>query len=427
MNNYVLGEKIGSGGMGVVHKAHHQGLHRDVAVKFLHAHLADDAEAVERFLREARLIARMDHPNIVRVTDTGRWDDGRPYLVMELLGGESLAERLARGPLNEAEAVEVACQVLEALSVAHREGIVHRDIKPGNVRLCPGGVVKLLDFGIARASAGTALSGTGSMIGTPAYMSPEQAEGKTAGPSSDLYSVGILLYEMLTGDVPFKADTPLVVLRMHTDRPVPKLPDHVSKRTRRAVERALEKKSDRRPADAATMIRELREGVGATPVPSSAGAKTPQPAASATPLPAAAAPSKRSPVGALVALIVVGLGVLCWFNPMMRTLVGLPPLAAMQATTEVVEEEVPFETEKRHDDSLKPGASRIERAGMPGTDRVTYEVREGQRREISRETLIAPVQEIVVSSTMDKQCPLCKTWNLSDARYCQNAGCVQAW
>lgn len=260
MNNYVLGEKIGSGGMGVVHKAHHQGLHRDVAVKFLHAHLADDAEAVERFLREARLIARMDHPNIVRVTDTGRWDDGRPYLVMELLGGESLAERLARGPLPEPEAVEVACQVLEALSVAHREGIVHRDIKPGNVRLCPGGVAKLLDFGIARASAGTALSGTGSMIGTPAYMSPEQAEGKTAGPSSDLYSVGILLYEMLTGDVPFKADTPLVVLRMHTDRPVPKLPDGVSKRTRRAVERALEKKPDRRPADAAAMIRELRSG-----------------------------------------------------------------------------------------------------------------------------------------------------------------------
>ncbi len=258
--NYVLGEKIGSGGMGVVHKAHHQGLHRDVAVKFLHAHLADDSEAVERFLREARLIARMDHPNIVRVTDTGRWDDGRPYLVMELLGGESLAERLARGPLPEAEAVEVACQVLEALSAAHREGVVHRDIKPGNVRLCPGGVAKLLDFGIARASAGTALSGTGSMIGTPAYMSPEQAEGKTAGPSSDLYSVGILLYEMLTGDVPFKAETPLVVLRMHTDRPVPKLPDRVSKRTRRAVERALEKKPDRRPADAAAMIRELRSG-----------------------------------------------------------------------------------------------------------------------------------------------------------------------
>jgi len=426
LNNYVLGEKIGSGGMGVVHKAHHQGLHRDVAVKFLHAHLADDAEAVERFLREARLIARMDHPNIVRVTDTGRWDDGRPYLVMELLGGESLAERLARGPLPEGEAVEVACQVLEALSAAHREGVVHRDIKPGNVRLCPGGMAKLLDFGIARASAGTALSGTGSMIGTPAYMSPEQAEGKTAGPSSDLYSVGILLYEMLTGDVPFKADTPLVVLRMHTDRPVPKLPDRVSKRTRRAVERALEKKPDRRPSDAAAMIRDLREGAGATPVPSSSCAKTPKPAAPATPFPVAAAPVKRSPVGALVAVAVVGLGVLCWFNPMMRTLVGLPPLAA-QTRSEVVEEDVPYTTEKRYDDRLKDGESRVERSGTPGKARVTYEVSAEGRREIGRETLSEPVGEIVVSSPLDKQCPLCGTWTITAAKFCQNSRCDYAW
>ncbi|MBW7927296.1 MAG: G5 domain-containing protein, partial [Fimbriimonadaceae bacterium] len=188
-----------------------------------------------------------------------------------------------------------------------------------------------------------------------------------------------------------------------------------------------EKKPDRRPADAAAMIRELREGAGATPVPSSTGASTPKPAAPATPFPVAAAPAKRSPVGALVALAVVGLGVLCWFNPMMRTLVGLPPLAALQTRTEVVEEDVPFKTEKRYDDRMKDGESRVERPGSLGRARVTYEVSGEERREIGRETLSEPVEEIVVSSPLDKQCPLCLTWTVSDANACQNSRCDYAW
>ena len=241
MSTYELGEKIGRGGMGVVYRAQHTGLDIDVAVKFIHPHLADDDEAVARFIREARLSARIKHPNIVQIYDTGRDEQGRAYIVMEYLEGQSLRQRLKNGPIPEVEAIKIANDVLAALGKAHSTGVIHRDIKPGNIFLCSDGVAKLVDFGIAKAVGGGTLTGTGALVGTPEYMSPEQAEGLPVDAKTDIYSLGIVMYEMLTGVVPFKADSPLVVLRMQSERAFPPLSSSISEPARRFVEGCLQK------------------------------------------------------------------------------------------------------------------------------------------------------------------------------------------
>jgi len=256
MDGYDIGEVIGRGGMGVVYRGLHTGLDRPVAVKFLSETLSGDPEFAGRFLREARICAKLDHPGIVRVYDTGT-DAGRPYIVMELLEGETLRQRIKRGPMPEEEALAVARHVLAALANAHALGIVHRDIKPGNVFLCRSGAVKVMDFGIARAATEARLTGTGAQLGTPEYMSPEQVEGKTADHRSDLYAVGILLYEMLTGDVPFRGDTPIVILHMQVAKPPPQLPSTVSKRVRAGVMKALAKRPEERFASAEEMFHGL--------------------------------------------------------------------------------------------------------------------------------------------------------------------------
>lgn len=211
---YELEALIGQGGVGRVYRARDAELGRSLAIKVLRRELSDDPELRERFLREAETASRVVHPGIVRISDWGHLADGRPFFVMDLLEGSSLRAVLARhGRLPPARAIEIARRVAEALAAAHQAGIVHRDLKPDNVQLAPDGRVELLDFGLAIAVDSTAQQG-GSRVafGTPHYMSPEQAAGDPVDGRADLYALGVVLYEMLTGRVPFDAPTHAEVL-----------------------------------------------------------------------------------------------------------------------------------------------------------------------------------------------------------------------
>src|ERR687893_720204 len=210
---YVLGESLGSGGMGEVYLAHDRVLERDVALKVLRNQYAGDEEFAERFKREARSAASLSHPNIVQVYDRGETEDGSSYIAMEYVPGGTLKEKIVgEGPLGTREAA--------ALGAAHERGMVHRDIKPQNVLLTARDEAKVADFGIARAGSSVTISRTGSVMGTAGYMSPEQALGKSATPKSDLYSLGVVLYEVLTGELPYTADNPIAVSMKHVNQPV---------------------------------------------------------------------------------------------------------------------------------------------------------------------------------------------------------------
>jgi eukaryotic-like serine/threonine-protein kinase len=215
---YVLRDVLGTGGMATVWRATDQVLGREVAVKVLNPHFAADAGFMARFEREARHAARLSHPGLVMVFDCGV-DNGTAFIVMELVAGRTLRQVLdGRGTLPLGEAVAIAAAVCEALEVAHAAGLVHRDIKPANIVLS-GGEVKVLDFGIARAEGSAGGTRTLGVLGTAAYLSPEQASGGQAGPRSDLYSLGCVLFEMLTGEPPFTADSAvgLAYLHVHHD------------------------------------------------------------------------------------------------------------------------------------------------------------------------------------------------------------------
>lgn len=190
--------------MGIVYKAVHKSLNRTVALKVLHAQYTGDTSFVKRFQREARAMARLDHENVIRVYDVSE-DQNAQYIVMEFFPGKDLKQViLEKGPLSLEQALSVALQMAEALAYAHAQGIVHRDIKPSNVMVDSRGKVKLADFGIAAATDEISVTATGQIIGTPEYMSPEQARGEAMDGRSDLYSLGIVLYEMLTGTTPFE-------------------------------------------------------------------------------------------------------------------------------------------------------------------------------------------------------------------------------
>ncbi|MGE5274463.1 MAG: Stk1 family PASTA domain-containing Ser/Thr kinase [Verrucomicrobiota bacterium] len=211
---YRVVRKLGTGGMANVYLAEDQELGRRVAIKMLDDRHAQDEQFVERFRREAKNAAGLSHPNIVSIYDRGE-AEGTYYIAMEYLDGRTLKELLvARGPTPIAVAIDYARQILAALGFAHRNGVVHRDIKPHNVSVAPDGRLKVMDFGIARAGA-SQMTETGSIIGTAQYLSPEQAKGAPVGPASDIYSVGVVLYEMLTGSVPFTGDTPLEIAMKH--------------------------------------------------------------------------------------------------------------------------------------------------------------------------------------------------------------------
>jgi len=282
---YEIGDRLGSGGMSSVHKATDLTLERTVAVKILAEHLSDDERFVARFRREALAVAKLIHPNIVQVYDTGI-DRGRHYIVMEYVEGRSGAQILQKqGPLAAEVAAEIGGQACAGLDYAHRRGIIHRDVKPGNLMIVGGPVgggpltMKLTDFGIARAVEQTRITQVGSVVGTAAYLSPEQVRGEEATPATDVYALGVVLYQFLTGRLPYEGSTLAeLAVRQQNERPLPPSTynDAVPETLAGAVLRALEGDPARRYASADELAGGLRlglegedvtlpEGEGATP------------------------------------------------------------------------------------------------------------------------------------------------------------------
>lgn len=220
LGQYKILAELGRGGMGIVYKAYQTSLNREVAIKVLPPNLAVDENIVKRFHREAEAAARLSHPHIVQIFDINEIS-GLHFFAMEYLKGETLTQKIEReGPLSLKEAVRITMMVADALNYSHSEGIVHRDIKPGNIMIDPHGHVKVTDFGLARAIESSRLTMTGTIIGTPEYMSPEQARGENLDGRSDLYSLGLVLYEMLTGRIPFEATTPFAVAQKQIYEPL---------------------------------------------------------------------------------------------------------------------------------------------------------------------------------------------------------------
>jgi serine/threonine-protein kinase len=256
---YRLISKLGSGGMADVWLAADEMLDRRVALKFLHERFAQDAQFVERFRREAQSAAGLQHPNVVGVYDRGE-DEGRHWIAMEYVDGAMLKDLIARG-LSVGEAVEIVRQILAGARFAHARGIVHRDLKPQNVLVDSEGRARVTDFGIARAGA-SEITATGSVLGTAQYLSPEQAQGLEITPASDVYSIGVILYEALTGEVPFDAETPVAVaLKQVSEQPVPpsRLDPSVPPALDAVVLRALAKDPGNRYASADEFVRALDE------------------------------------------------------------------------------------------------------------------------------------------------------------------------
>src|SRR5215211_1584478 len=241
---YELRELVGSGGMADVFLSHDEVLDRDVALKLLKDQYAENEEFVERFKREARSAASLSHPHIVPVFAWSETGDGMYYIAMEYLSGGTLKERImSKGALPARTAAAVALQIAEALQAAHEQGMIHRDIKPHNILITDSGHVQVADFGIARAAEATTISDLGYIFGSAKYMSPEQAAGEQVGPASDLYSLGVVLYEMLTGRVPFEVETPVDVPIRHAVGPPrrpkeidPKVPEELDAITMRLLE-----------------------------------------------------------------------------------------------------------------------------------------------------------------------------------------------
>ncbi|GAB3453580.1 Stk1 family PASTA domain-containing Ser/Thr kinase [Kineococcus endophyticus] len=300
---HVLG-RVGRGGMGVVYRAEDERLERVVALKVLRADLAHDPTARSRFVREAKSAARLTHPGIVAVLDQGVDHEGgteTAYLVMELIDGRTLRDVvLDKGALTPGEALSVTADVLDALAEAHRKGVLHRDVKTANVLVADDGRVKVADFGLARAaSAGGGQSttvGMGDLMGTAEYLAPEQLETGETDARSDVYGVGVMLYEMLTGAPPFTGDSPFTIAYKHVHETVPppsvKAPG-LPKALDALVLDALAKDPDERPADAGEMLEQLR-AVRSSLTPEQLGARAPRPA---TP----SAPGSTTRIGALAA------------------------------------------------------------------------------------------------------------------------------
>jgi eukaryotic-like serine/threonine-protein kinase len=300
---YELEELVGTGGMSSVYRAHDRMLERDVALKVLHQEFTADTDYVERFRREARSVAQLSHANIVTVIDRGE-QDGRQYIVFEYVKGENLKALVQRaGPLPEEDAVRLALQIARALGFAHDNGLVHRDVKPQNVLLNGDGQAKVTDFGIARSLDVGGLTQTGTVMGTSDYIAPEQARGSQADAQSDIYSLGAVLYELLTGEVPFPGDNFVAVAMRHINEPPPSVrerrPD-VSPRVDAAIRKAMAKE----PRDRFRSMDELCGELNAclSPETGASGAQT-------MVVPRRRARADRPSVGPLI-LLLAGLAVL---------------------------------------------------------------------------------------------------------------------
>src|SRR5438034_592867 len=260
-DRYELEELVGAGGMSSVYRAHDRVLDRKVALKLLHQQYTDDDEYVERFRREARAVATLSHPNIVTVIDRGE-HEGRQFIVFEYVEGENLKQLIEqRGPAPVAYALELAIQVARGLSFAHQQGLVHRDVKPQNVLLNGDGQAKVTDFGIARSlDVKKGMTTTGTVLGTSEYIAPEQAQGQHVSEQTDVYSLGVVLYELLTNEVPFPGENFVAVAMRHINEPAPhvseKRPD-VPPRVDAAVERAMSKDPAQRFETMTHFCREL--------------------------------------------------------------------------------------------------------------------------------------------------------------------------
>lgn len=271
-DKYLLEERLGEGGMGAVYRARHLLMDRAVALKVLHPRCVDNEAARTRFQLEARAAVLLHHANAVSVTDFGQTPDGYVYLVMEMLEGRTLRELLVReAPLETARATSIMLQASAAVAAAHEAGIIHRDLKPSNILVTPSAdtpaVVKVLDFGIAKLAAdafegedASAVTLPGTPLGTPRYMAPEQYEGRDLTPAADVYSLGVILYEMLTGMAPFTGTTLVELAQKHANEP-PRSPREIVAAIPEDVERvvlhALEKEPAARPANAAEFRGEL--------------------------------------------------------------------------------------------------------------------------------------------------------------------------
>jgi eukaryotic-like serine/threonine-protein kinase len=262
---YRLEARIGAGGMSTVYRATDVTLERQVAIKLMNREVASDSDQLERFRREARAVAQLSHPHIVGVIDAGE-DDGRPYIVLEYVEGETLKDRIRRnGRLPITESVAYAIEIARALGAAHARHIVHRDVKPQNVLIDPEGSAKVTDFGIARTLEEDGLTADGRVLGTTDYVSPEQALGHHVSGQSDLYSLGIVLYEMLTGEVPFSGENQVAVAMKHVREEIPDVQDkrpEVSAALAAVLETATAKRESDRYADDTELIADLEDVLG---------------------------------------------------------------------------------------------------------------------------------------------------------------------
>jgi serine/threonine protein kinase len=307
---YRIDKLLGEGGMGAVYRVHHLGLRREFALKVLRPELTSHKEVAARFDREAQSAARLDHPNCLHVTDFGTTGGGLKYMVMQLLSGHELSDELEAGPLPPARAVSLMLQIARGLEHAHENGIVHRDIKPENVFVTTDHdgreLLQLVDFGIAKVLEGELADGSpkltraGMVFGTPRYMSPEQASGSEIDHRSDLYSAGIVFYQMLAGTVPFDSEDLVRVLRQQIVEPPPPLPEHVPSELCAIVERLLAKDRAERFESAAAVIRALEAWGSASSGAAAASvsidtAASPSTSASSSTLPPSTSPFVTSP------------------------------------------------------------------------------------------------------------------------------------
>ncbi|MBN1304451.1 MAG: protein kinase [Anaerolineales bacterium] len=268
---YRITEQLGQGGMATVFKAYHAALDRYVALKVLHPAFMEDETFQARFTREARLVAKLEHVNIVPVYDFAEHEK-RPYLVMKYIEGETLKAHLSKGPLSGSEIIRIVDSIGAALTYSHKQGVLHRDIKPSNVLITPDGQVYLSDFGLARiAQSGESTLSSDMIMGTPQYISPEQAMGaKDLDEGTDIYSFGVMLYEMVVGQVPFSADTPFSIIHDHIYTPLPmprKINTNVPESVERVLLKALSKERADRFVDVSSMVQAFKDAWDASGVP----------------------------------------------------------------------------------------------------------------------------------------------------------------